>query len=110
MQNLKFWTYLNGSPVRLTLRPGQTVRHFAGSPDDEGWSSESIIWKHAGTGIYCESFTEGRDCDGYSSRWADSFCPAEGLAAGATMDGVTYPRWDHSTEECTDSYAESMGY
>lgn len=110
MQNLKFWDYVNGSPVRLKLRPGQTLRHFRGGPDSEGWRSESMRWQHTGAGVYCESLTEGRDCDGYSSRWADSFCPPEGLASGASCDGVTYPRWEDSTVECRDEYAEAAGY
>lgn len=110
MQNLKFWEYVNGSPVRLTLRPGQTLHWSKGGPDSEGWGRESICWKHTGTGVYTESFVEGRDCDGYSSRWADSFCPPEGLTSGASFDGVTFPRWEDSTVECRDEYAEAAGY
>ena len=108
--NYKFWVYVNGSPVRLTLKPGQTVHHSSGGPDSEGWFRESVIYKHAGSGVYFESFVEGRDCDGYSSRWSDGFCPGEGLTSGAAMDGVVYPRWDDVTMECRDEYAEAAGY
>ena len=110
MQNLKFWTYVNGSPVRLTLRPGQKIEHSTGGPDCEGWHRSSIIWTHTGQGVYFESLTDGRDCDGYSSSWRDGFCPADGLTDGATVEGVTFPRWGDMTEETRDDYAEMAGY
>jgi hypothetical protein len=110
MQNLKFWVYVNGSPVRITLCPGQTVEHCTGGPDSEGWHRSSILWKHAGHGIYSEGLTEGRDCDGYVSRWFDCFCPAEELTAGSEVDGVVFPRWGDATEETRDDYAEAAGY
>ena len=110
MQNLKFWAYVNGSPVRLTLKPGQTIAHSRGGLDSEGWHRSSIIWKHSGNGVYSESLTEGRDCDGYGSTWGDAFCPSEGLTAGATVDGVRFPLWTDCTVECRDDYAEASGY
>lgn len=106
----RFWVYLSGSPVRLSLRPGESIEHSRGGPDSEGWARESVIWKHTGAGVYCEGLTEGRDCDGYSSRWWDTFCPADQLAAGIELDGVRFPRWQDSTVECRDEHAESMGY
>ena len=108
--NARFWIDVNGAPARITIRPGQTVHITNGGPDCEGWSRDSLLLRHTGDGVYSEIFTEGRDCDGYSSRWADCFCPLEDLNSGATVDGVTFPRWGDSTVECRDEYAEAAGY
>ena len=35
----RFWVYVNGGPVKLTLYPGQRLRWGRASSHDEGWSA-----------------------------------------------------------------------
>ena len=47
MKTARFWIWNNG-PVKLTIRPGQTLRHTSFSEDEEGWSSREDEWTNDG--------------------------------------------------------------
>lgn len=46
--NARFWIWLNGSWVKLTLQPGEIQRWHKYSRDEEGFSCESYQWTHEG--------------------------------------------------------------
>ena len=62
-RNARFWVYENGTDVKLTLRPGQALRHHTGGPDEEGWSSTLTTWEFPAdeNAIYCESDYSGQE-------------------------------------------------
>jgi hypothetical protein len=109
-KNLRFWAFVNCSPVKLTLRPGQTLGHYVGSRTEEGWESETHTWTALDNGVLCEWGTDGRDCDGRLSQAGESFAPFEALAAGGSVDGAVFPRWEHGQSSQRDEYAERAGY
>lgn len=110
--NARFWTYLNGSPVKLTMRPGQTVRHFSKGPTDEGWSSEAHTWHFDGFKVVHEGVEDGRDCDGRLTQCWGSVCAITDLRAGHRDDenGLCYPEWKHVSASQRDEFAEAAGY
>jgi hypothetical protein len=113
---LKFWQYINGSPVRLKLRPGQTLRHFRFSRDCEGWSSESNTWTAADDGSLISTvLSDGRDCDGRLTRGGTY--RSVRLYANADVESSTwndrqifYPEWDEVSSSQRDEYAEMANY
>ena len=89
MSNARFWAFINDGPVKLTLRPGQTLTHHEGGPTEEGWSYESTIWEHAGNHVIREWHSEGSGCDGRVGNHGTDACQLDQLSS---------------------EYAESMGY
>lgn len=121
MTNARFWTWTNGGPVKLTLRPGQSLTWHTHGPTDEGWSSETTTWAYDTDRLMvCQRWeTAGTDCDGYLQRGGADMCPIHALADGNgctdIVDGreVTYPAWDDDPDGRAwqrDHYAEAMGY
>ena len=122
--NARFWTHINGGPVKLALRPGQRLQHFTGGWTEEGWSSETNAWEYP-TGkaaVYREWCLDGRDCDGRLTRSGADRCELQALQAGAEIDGQFYdhpehwtgqrwPAWDqHDAPTTYDEYAQAAGY
>lgn len=113
--NLRFWVWIHDGPVKLTLRPGQTLGHHRHSRTEEGWESETNIWENDGGRLLLESITDGRDCDGRLTRhWAGSATALAGNpdAGGATHEGkpIAYPTWEKLAASQRDEYAEAAGY
>ena len=49
--NARFWVFKHTGPVKLTLRPGQTLHHYHGERTEEGWTSTAESWfypRHGG--------------------------------------------------------------
>jgi len=124
-QTVRFWEYVNDGPVKITLRPGQTLTHYQGEPDDEGWSSFTQIWEYDDVlGIVeREQISDGSDCDGRLTRaYADHFRVGQeraGLPAGMQyagrleypeLIGVVYPFWRDGDSSQRDYQAEAAGY
>ena len=42
--NARFWQWINGGPVKITLRPGQTITHYVGGSTDEGYERTWHKW------------------------------------------------------------------
>lgn len=108
--NARFWNYVNGSTVKLTIRPGQTLSWSKCWRHDEGWSRETVTFSHVGTGVEVESISDGRDCDGYVNAKSSSYCPIANLSKGSIREGVKFPRWHDPEVEVYDQFAQRAGY
>jgi hypothetical protein len=118
--NVRFWVWINGGWVRLTLRPGQTLEHCKHCRTDEGWSAEWTRWTHDWDQVVRESVSDGRDCDGrLTEDWMD-FCPFERLDqleyshwASDCHNGVPIrsPAWEeYGPGRVYDEYAQAANY
>jgi hypothetical protein len=110
----RFWTYENGTPVRIKIERGQTLNWWAYSLDDEGWSSRAVTWSidDERNVLVAEYISRGRDCDGLHESGATLMCAPDELENGADMDGVRYPNFKYEEMDLwqRDHYAEQMGY
>ena len=116
----RFWVYVNGGPVKLTLYPGQRLRHGAGRRATMRAGPQwTRTWEYQ-NGIVSRSWcNDGRDCDGRLTRYGQDQCPldrlqerepcAEGSLPG-TFDGVLWPDWQETDAGQRDEYAELAGY
>lgn len=109
---VKFWVWLNSSPVRLTLRENWPLHWRRGGPTDEGWESEETSWYLSQNFVSREHASDGVDCDGRLSRYDASSCHVCKLAdlGYPDSDGVTYPQWQHGESSQRDYTAERAGY
>lgn len=122
LPNARFWTWENDGWVKLTLKPGQTLRYCSGSPDDEGWWWSGQEFEYdADEGVVISRYTSERsDCDGRHSSYSDCECPLSDLQArppepadpewGADEIPVPRPEWRKVSASQRDYYAEAMGY
>ena len=115
----RFWTYHRGGYVRLSLRPGEQLRHETGGPTDEGYHGEASIYTHAGDDIALDWATWGRDCDGRTESYGASFAPLATLTARDAFDltngasearGIRLPVWNRGRTRNRDHAAEAAGY
>jgi hypothetical protein len=107
----RFWVRINDGYVRLTLRPGQQLHHYAGGRDEEGWSSEAHIWSHEGDHIRLEWMSDGVDCDGRLSDNTVCVCDLDKLTSRHVLDDAPLvPAWEHIEHEHRDYEAEKAGY
>ena len=75
--NAHFWAFINGDAVRITLKPGQEIRHYQAWRHEEGcWSSIDETWHFDGSTVLY-TCCDGTDCDGRLSYHA----PLSDLAA-----------------------------
>ena len=119
--NARFWAFLNCGPVKLTLRPGQSLTWVTGGLTDEGFARESITWEWDGevlTRHWCE---DGRDCDGRYSRTGSETCGGHWLMCGrepytgdddpVVWEGVIWPAWQSNDDVAIyDEAAQAAGY
>lgn len=108
MQNARFKVCVNGSDVKVTLRPGQSLAWGRTWAHEEGWSSSAHVWSLDGGIVRHAHYTDGRDCDGRFStqnRWA---CLVDNL--GGSMENGFYPEWVPIRSSQRDYSAEAMGY
>lgn len=120
MKNARFWIYMNGGPVKITLKPDQTLEHFQGGRCEEGWSSETTSWEYEDGVVRQERCSDGRDCDGRLTTYGEIVCPLDSLSAGnvpytdgdepTTWAGVIWPDWQKESSYQRDEYAEAAGY
>lgn len=64
MMNARFWTHMSNGVVKLTVKPGETLRWHSFERHDEGWSSEAHEWSSDGYTLFHSVTIESRDCDG----------------------------------------------
>ena len=111
--NARFWAYCNG-PVKITLRPGQSLAWCRFERTEEGcWSSEFCRWEFDGYTVTRECGTDGVDCDGRLSTGYTDSCPLDMLHAGNTAwpEGCfEYPAWESEEYSRRDYQAEAAGY
>jgi hypothetical protein len=118
-RNVRFWVYHNGSFVKLTLRPEQTIEFGTGGETEEGFScsSESYHYDARRGVITCDCDSWGRDCDGrHSSHWGGSCVVGDEQRHELHDDNDTPvhrywgPRWREESRDQRDMTAEAMGY
>lgn len=115
--NARFWAHINGSLVKITLRPHEE-RHWGKAWDtDEGWSSIGRSWIHAGDDVLYTQHRDGRDCDGRLRSMVQFICPLSELAGGPvgwwrpiTDRGESLPPWAKVDETIWDYQAIAAGY
>ena len=111
--NVRFWEFLNGSPVKITLKPKQRLHWHQAWPNDEGWSSETTIWEYDGDFVWRNWQNDGRDCDGYLSQSGEDICKWLFLDRGNPDPDhaeINYPKWESVSREQYDPQAIAAGY
>ena len=116
-RNARFWTFIHGSYVKLTLTPGQELEHWSSSAHEEGWSSEETTWRHSGDVVERYWRSAGSDCDGRTSRTGADECAVgkmrtgfDAKEAGYTDMDVRMPVWGETQPiVCFDAFAEAAG-
>lgn len=103
--NARFWTYHHGSPVKLTLVPGDACTVVEGGRHEEGYSYETTDYEHADGAVFSTITTVSRDCDGRFSSVREFRCSVSELKAN---DG--FPAWEPVSSSQRDYSAEAMGY
>jgi hypothetical protein len=110
----RFWTYINGSPVRIKLNTGDALSHSACWNTDEGWSAEANTWSFDGDTVTLIWTTDGVDCDGRLRRFGKVVCHRRQLSAGYISEelpaGQAFPEWQSIEERQRDYSAEAMNY
>lgn len=119
--NARFWVYLNGDWVKLTLRPGQFIEHREISTDEEGYSAEDDhVWRYAPGNcrglqplVRYERHLRSRDCDGSYSGYEESACELHRLQTHHVPDEdyPPLPKWEPVGKPLyRDFTAERAGY
>jgi len=125
-RNARFWQYINGNLVKLTLRPGQEFNWRKYQRTEEGWTAESHTWSHdepSGT-VFSEEVLDALDCDGRcSSYWKGSFSvtefPRKAMPCSIAFDDngipvedktILTPSWERCSASQRDHSAEAAGY
>jgi hypothetical protein len=80
-QLARFWSFENGAAVKLTIREGQTLRWNYQEPTEEGWAAGGFEMYRVGDTVVCETWSDGRDCDGRLSGSQRSECHVSRLAS-----------------------------
>lgn len=112
-KNARFFAYINGAPVKITLRDGEAVEHTEGGPTEEGWSYTNHLWSFVDGVLTCESATRALDCDGRIDHHHVMRCPQSQIRSGGIDDrhvGVVYPAWHVAKSGQRDYSAEAAGY
>ena len=122
--NARFWAHVNGSPVKITLKPSQRLSWAVQYRTEEGWHAEGQEWSHPEPGLVENvCWSDGTDCDGRVSTNASFYCLTNQLQAGDTPGvygstrleapawrGVVWPAWQSSGYRQRDYTAEDAGY
>lgn len=115
----RFWDYINGSWVKLTLKPGQRIQHEQRGQHDEGWWIRQSAWVFDGNEVVSDTVDDGTDCDGRLSRGMKLACPVERLfsriqtlpyAPNMGHGAIGLPDWAKIQSGQRDHTAEAAGY
>lgn len=116
LRTVRFWVYVNGGYVRLTLPPGgKVIAHVkCDDAEGEGFSRNVQTWERHPEmhGFALRKVTEkGRDCDGGYSFGYQMVCAYDRLARILCMfTGHHTPDWQPAESEQRDYAAEAAGY
>jgi len=111
MKTLRFWDYVNGDYVKISLRPGDTLEHYCAQVTDEGYSSERTTWSHDGDAVLSTCETDGRDCDGRMTTYSAVVAHETNLRVRSVDGAPAYmPDWRKVKSSQRDYSAEAMGY
>jgi hypothetical protein len=113
----RFWQWVNGDWVKLSLRAGESRTWSRFWHTQEGWSSEGARWTHSGDRVTRQSATDGTDCDGRHEWAGEDECPLDQLAAYKIEAGGIFawvppgiPEWRVIGARHRDHFAEAAGY
>lgn len=109
-KNARFWQFLNGDFVKMTLAPDRELTWTEAYATDEGFHRETITWTHEGDHVEIEVHTRSSDCDGPLTTHDEGFCTLDQLATWQTDDGMMLPTWQWGKSWQRDAFAEAMGY
>jgi hypothetical protein len=113
LKNVRFWVWAGNGPVKITLKPGQTLTSYNGGKTDEGWFRkwERFTYDEDKFAIECEVFTEERDCDGRVDDHSIHYCPINELhTREVDFDTNLWPSWLAGEARRRDYSAEAAGY
>jgi hypothetical protein len=106
---IRFYTWINQSPVRLALRDGQSITHYKCEETEEGYHDDLVTWWREGDTIFCQHDSSGRDCDGRVS--SSRLCVSSGDDLDANIqEEASYPHWTRVNASQRDYAAEAAGY
>tara|TARA_R110000868_G_scaffold145660_2_gene365990 strand:- start:3053 stop:3430 length:378 start_codon:yes stop_codon:yes gene_type:complete len=110
--NARFWTWVNNGPVKITLRPNQTLRHHSCCDTDEGWSADSEVWTLRDGVVERELVSDGVDCDGRLTQYHSDECPIQDLHDHEAYEAEDYmvPDWNVVSASQYDQFAQAAGY
>lgn len=110
--NARFWVWLNGGWVKLTLRPDQSLSWGHYRTTDEGFESSSHEWSLITPYVIWEISTRSRDCDGLLDRDVTLRCHVNHLNDVESPDDPSrkLPDWDRASSSQRDHTAEAAGY
>lgn len=110
---LKFWDVVNGSPVKLKMEKGQSLKHRKFERTFEGYNYTSEVWTLEDNELVYTILSKGRDCDGELSTLDSFICKLDEITNGnidKCDNTVTYPKWEKVHSSQRDQYAKIMGY
>ena len=134
LRNVRFWQWVNGDYVKLTLSPRQELRHSDGGPTDEGYHSEHEVWRYElPERINLERHSYSKDCDGpheyhsythflIGNEAKKEVCSNEVYGSNSDIQApeprnldthgatIRMPEYGQETGYQRDVYAEMMGY
>lgn len=106
----RFWDWVNGGWVKITLRAGQVLSRTYGGPTDEGYSRTWERWEFDGAEVEYECCTEGRDCDGRHESGCTVVAWVSELAIRIEGHALPIPNWRKESAHQRDHTAEAAGY
>jgi hypothetical protein len=110
-RNARFWEWVNGAWVKITLRPEQELTHCTTARTDEGFHGAADTWTHDGDSVSRTVATWGRDCDGRYEHEYTACCDLNRLAAAEGYEGQPKrPDWQDERQWQRDHTAEAAGY
>jgi len=118
--NARFWVYINGSPVKLTLKPYQILSWCEWYRTSEGSHAEVRTWEFYGDRVTELMSTTDYDCDGRLDQDRLFGCPVDLLRArepypddsprDEVWSWVMWPAWERISASQRDYAAEEAGY
>jgi len=109
--NARFWIYINGGFVKLTLRPEEALEHFFSERTDEGFRSVYQSWEYDGSVVVRQWFIRERDCDGRHEDGGVAYWDDGKVAPSYSDPDTMLPVWvDGEDYYHRDHTAEAMGY
>lgn len=118
--NARFWDYVGGGWVKITLRPGEELIRDTGGPCDEGYSYKREGWTHERDHVAYRWASDSRDCDGRYQDDGKLCCPLADLRARDALDPELpdattgpwrwLPVWGRARRSQRDFTAEAAGY
>ena len=81
---------------KFTLKPGQSLSHYKGGPDEEGYWYEEFTLSYDGESVTAEISSGGRDCDGRIDNYVELILMPDG--------------WEKLDSQVYDQYAQLSNY